>query len=83
MPQIRHPLSLGVYDLDAESGDVVVVDRNGRTGRFDGDGVWLSGELRQADPELCRWLSGPRLMSRHRVIASSATPESNAVQGAS
>lgn len=68
MGQIRHPLSGAVYDHDQEAGEVVVVAADGREGRFDGEGRWRGGELRVADPELCRWISGPRLMSRHRKV---------------
>jgi hypothetical protein len=57
VPQIRHPLSLSTYDLDRDTGEVVVVDGDGRRGRFTGDGAWISGEIRTADPELCRWLT--------------------------
>ena len=28
---------------------------------FDHDGNWVSGELREADPNLCGWLAGPQL----------------------
>lgn len=64
MPKLRHPLSGSVYDLGDDG--LVVVESNGRTGRFDRDGTWISGELRTADPELCRWISDPRTPSRHR-----------------
>ena len=72
MPQLRHPLTLSLYDLVAETGEVEVVDRDGRRGRFTADGVWVSGELQSADPELCRWLAGPRLASRHRAAMEAA-----------
>ncbi len=68
MGTIRHPLSNAVYDHDADVDEVVVVDESGRTGRFGADGDWRSGDLRTADPELCRWISGPRLASRHRKV---------------
>jgi hypothetical protein len=35
---------------------VMVTDRSGRQGRFDRDGNWVAGDLRRADPELCRWI---------------------------
>lgn len=64
MPKIRHPLSGSVYDM-ADDG-LVVVEKDGQTGRFDRDGNWISGDIRTADPELCRWVSDPRAMTRQR-----------------
>jgi len=66
MPTIRHPLSGAIYDLD--DAGLVVVEKQGRVGRFQRDGTWVSGELRVADPELCRWISDPRVASRHRQV---------------
>ena len=68
MPQIRHPLSNAIYDFDAAADEVTVTAEDGRNGRFTKDGAWLSGPLVTADPELARWISGPRLAStRHKV----------------
>jgi len=73
MPKIRHALSGAVYDI--ESAGRVIVDKDGVIGHFDREGNWLSGELRVADPELCRWISDPRLPNRHRqALAQSAAP---------
>jgi hypothetical protein len=59
---IRHALSGALYEwAEDDIGPVRVTDKQGRQGRFDRDGRWLSGELRVADPELCRWIeSGGR-----------------------
>ena len=54
MRQIRHPLSDAIYELD--DGDVILVSKDGATGRFTPDGRWLGGDIRSADPELCRWI---------------------------
>ncbi len=54
-----HPLSRAVYDVIADG--VVEVNEQGRIGRFDSQGRWLSGELRHCDPQLCGWLAGPQL----------------------
>jgi len=64
MPKIRHALSGAVYDADADGG--VVVDKDGVIGHFDKEGNWLDGELRVADPEMCRWIADPQLENRHR-----------------
>jgi hypothetical protein len=53
MRQIRHPLSGAVYELD---GDAILVSKDESTGRFTMDGRWLEGDIRSADPELCRWI---------------------------
>jgi hypothetical protein len=53
MRQIRHPLSGALYELD---GDAILVSTETGTGRFTTDGRWMAGEIRSADPELCRWI---------------------------
>ena len=75
MPKIRHPLSGYVYDL-GEDG-LIVVEKNGATGRFDREGNWVSGDIRTADPELCRWISDPRAVSRHRRVIQEQTGASS------
>ena len=55
MYRIASPHGSGVY---ASVGDgLVEVERGGQRGLFDGDGVWVEGELRTADPQMCRWVS--------------------------
>lgn len=82
MRKIKHPLSGGIYE-QAGQDRVQVTDRNGVVGVFTGDGAWVSGELRHADPELCRWIrSGdnpsPRISSnrRYTALTSRIGPES-------
>ena len=62
MRKIQHALSGAVYEwADDDLGPVLVTDQHGRQGRFDRNGRWLAGDLRRADPELCRWIeSGGR-----------------------
>ncbi len=62
MRKIEHALSGATYEwADDNLGPVLVTTRDGRQGRFDRNGRWLMGELRRADPELCRWIeSGGR-----------------------
>ncbi len=67
MRQRQHALSGAIYDV-REDGDVDVTARDGTTGTFRPDGVWVSGALRQADPHLCGWLAGPQLPSRLAVL---------------
>jgi hypothetical protein len=54
MRQIRHPLSGAIYELDDDGG--ILVTKDASTGRFTTDGRWRGGDLRTADPELCRWI---------------------------
>lgn len=57
MRKIQHALSRAVYEWAPDDhGPVLVTDRDGRQGRFDRDGTWVAGDLRRADPELCRWI---------------------------
>lgn len=73
MRNLRHPLSGAIYE-EAGHDRVQVTDRAGVTGVFSGDGAWISGDLRAADPEVCRWVrSGdnpsPRIKSNRRFTA--------------
>ncbi len=72
MRQIRHPLSGACYELD-EDGHIVVT-RDGASGVFTGNGAWIRGAIRTADPELCRWIDSgnhpsPLLKSSRRYTA--------------
>ena len=63
MRRIQHALSGAVYEwAEDDIGPVQVTDKRGRQGRFDRNGRWVLGELRVADPELCRWIEsgGPQ-----------------------
>lgn len=62
MRKIQHALSRAVYEWAPDDrGPVMVTDPAGREGRFDRDGSWVAGDIRSADPELCRWIvSGGR-----------------------
>ena len=65
--RLEHPFSGAIY---AACGDgTVEVSKDGTTGIFDMAGSWVRGELRSADPELCRWVGTHRYSpaSRHRA----------------
>ena len=66
MNGIRHPFTFALYE--PEDG-MVRVTHEGRSGLFTAEGRWISGDLREADPQLCGWTAGPRVVSR-RVSAS-------------
>jgi hypothetical protein len=57
MRKVRHPLTGAMYEwADDGIGPVRVVDGHGVEGRFDRDGIRVSGTLVSVDPELCRWI---------------------------
>jgi hypothetical protein len=64
---IRHPFSKALYEQDG-AGRVLVTSGN-RSGLFDNHGVFISGELEEADPQLCGWVAGP-LVGNHRVTVA-------------
>ncbi|MWA04871.1 hypothetical protein F8568_031785 [Actinomadura sp. LD22] len=58
---LRHPLNRSRYYSFEEDGRVRVdLDRTGdgaeRSGHFDDTGRWLDGDLKTADPQMCRYL---------------------------
>lgn len=52
---IRHPFGDVMYQLNS-NGEVEVNDGN-RQGVFSRRGEWISGTLREADPQMCVWVS--------------------------
>jgi hypothetical protein len=62
---VLHPFTRALYErIDAER---VRVTLGTQSGVFRPDGSWIEGELREADPQLCGWLGGPRLV-HHRLL---------------
>ena len=59
-----HPFSQALYEQD-ESDTIRVTDGD-RWGRFNRDGSWIEGELRECDPQMCNWVGGPQV-ENHRV----------------
>lgn len=55
MSGLRHPLSGAVYEITAEGAIRVTTDKS--SGLFDREGVWISGELRTSDPQMCNWVA--------------------------
>jgi hypothetical protein len=60
---MRHPMNGTLYGK-TEDGSVLVGE-HGDEGVFDGDGRWMSGLRRLADPQMCRWVADgrPQLLS--------------------
>ena len=54
-PAIKHPFDGALYELQ-EDGTVLITDGD-KQGLFKRDGRWISGELREADPQMCVWIS--------------------------
>lgn len=65
--RLEHPFSGAVYT--GLSGGRVEVSKGDFRGIFDFHGAWVEGELRTADPEMCRWVGthGYTPASRHLV----------------
>lgn len=67
MRTIKHPLSGAFYDLTVNG--TIEVTKDARRGLFTEHGVWLEGEIRQADPHLCLWIAGKQLPNRFQQAA--------------
>jgi hypothetical protein len=59
MRKRRHALSGALYEVGPDG--TVSVEKDGRRGVFTARGVYLSGDLYSADPQLCLWLAGPQV----------------------
>ncbi len=59
-----HPFSKALYEQDGKGN--VRVTHQGRTGVFTSKGVWLEGDLFEADPQFCGWVGGPKV-AHHRI----------------
>lgn len=70
MRTIQHPLGGALYDLQPDG--TIRVEREGKHGIFRADGSWISGDIFTADPQLCGWIGGRELPSRHRLAAEAA-----------
>jgi hypothetical protein len=66
---IRHPFSKALYELDDDGN--IRVTQGDRVGVFTIRGKWISGELRECDPQLCGWVGGPQI-ANHRLSKQSA-----------
>jgi hypothetical protein len=64
MHGIVHPVSNALYEQDGHGHVRVSVDD--KAGLFRADGSWVSGEIYEADPQLCGWIAGPKVL-HHRL----------------
>jgi hypothetical protein len=70
MKTLRHALTRA--DYHAEGPNSVRVEHQGKWGRFDRQGNWLEGEIRQCDPHLCIWITSQLVMEEHIRRAAEA-----------
>ena len=75
MNGLTHPFSGATYEQDGEGN--VLVTHKGRTGLFRRNGSWISGEIEEADPQLCNWIAGP-MVGNHRITSTAAAEATNA-----
>ena len=61
---LRHPFTRALYEQDGD-GHVRVTTVDGKVGLFNADGTWIVGEVFEADPQLCGWISGPKVAHHH------------------
>lgn len=66
MRGIVHPFSKALYEPHDDGN--IRVTHGDLAGVFGPDGRWISGELRECDPQLCGWVGGPHLPSQRIVI---------------
>jgi len=66
---MRHPFSNALYEQDG-SGNVRVT-KNGKSGLFRADGSHIDGDVFEADPQLCGWVAGPKVV-HHRIQRTQA-----------
>ncbi len=64
MRSIRHPLGGALYDLQPDG--TIRVEKDGKSGVFEPDGTYISGEIYFADPHLCGWIGGRELGAQSR-----------------
>ena len=76
---MTHPFDTDAFYELIEDGNIRVT-RNGEEGTFTGEGIHLSGSIREADPQVCNWISNvpnpdtqlsqSRIAGRDRVAAA-------------
>ena len=64
MNGIIHPFTGALHEQDGAGN--IRVTLGSRVGIFGIDGHWISGDLRECDPQLCGWVGGP-IIANHRV----------------
>ena len=65
MRKHRHALSGAIYEYADDGVGPVLVSKDGAWGLFTANGVWVRGEIRMADPQMCRWIASGGLSDMH------------------
>lgn len=52
---MKHPITGALY---IDQNGSVRVEHKGQVGLFRENGSWIEGELRSADPLMCKWIAG-------------------------
>ena len=70
---IKHPFTGALYErYESDASDSadgrarIRVTSGDSQGLFTHEGEWVSGELRECDPQLCGWVAGPQF-TNHRM----------------
>ena len=66
---IKHPFTGALYErYESDDGGPgrIRVTHGEQQGVFTDQGKWVSGELRECDPQLCGWVAGPQF-TNHRM----------------
>lgn len=61
---IKHPFTGALYERHGDGN--IKVSNGEQSGVFTSFGEWLSGDLRECDPQLCGWVAGPQV-ANHRM----------------
>ena len=61
---IKHPFTGALYERHGDGQ--IKVSAGDREGVFTHEGEWISGDLRECDPQLCGWVAGPQF-TNHRM----------------
>lgn len=64
---LKHPFT-GAHYEQHDDGQIKVTAGDS-VGIFTHQGEWISGELRECDPQLCGWVGGPQF-ANHRMSES-------------
>lgn len=56
MARYPHPFDKEILYQLTEDGNIQIED-HGKSGLFTNEGIHLSGELKQCDPQMCNWVS--------------------------
>jgi hypothetical protein len=58
--QLKHAITGVIYELTADGN--VMLSKDGLTAIYDPEGRFIEGDIRDVDPELCRWVGlGPKV----------------------